>query len=72
MFHVCTPIFIRRNEKSWLQLEFQSGVLSILIDHESCLSVCLFVRVFRSHQKSQAHEILALDLIWANLKHDEA
>ena len=46
--------------------------ISILIKHESCLSVCLFVRVFRSHQKSQAHEILALGLIWANLKHVEA
>ena len=46
--------------------------LSILIKHESCLSVCLSVRVFRSHQKSQGHEILALGLIWANLKHDEA
>ena len=29
-------------------------------------------RVFRSHQKSQCREILALGLIWANLKHDEA
>ena len=36
------------------------------------LSVCLCVHVFRSHQKSQGHEILALGLIWANLKHDEA
>ena len=35
---------------------------SILIKHESCL----FVRVFRSHQKSQGHEILALGLIGAN------
>ena len=47
-------------------------IISILIKHESCLSVCLFVRVFRSHQKSQGHEILALGLIWANLKHDGA
>ena len=31
-----------------------------------------FVRVFQSHQKSQGHEILALGLIWANLKHVEA
>ena len=46
--------------------------LSILIKHESCLSVCLFVRVFQSHQKYQGHEILALGLIWANLKHVEA
>ena len=46
--------------------------LSILIKHESCLSVCLSVHVFLSHQKSQLHEILALGLIWANLKHDEA
>ena len=36
------------------------------------MSVCLFVRVFRSHQKSQAHEILALGLIWSNLDHYEA
>jgi len=36
------------------------------------MSVCLSVHVFRSHQKSQGHEILALGLIWANLKHDEA
>ena len=36
------------------------------------LSVCVSVHVFRSHQKSQGHEILALGLIWANLKHDEA
>ena len=42
------------------------------IKKESCVSVCVFVRVFRSHQKSQAHDILALGLIWANLKHDEA
>ena len=34
--------------------------------------VCLFVRVFQSHQKSQIHEILVLGLIWANLKHVEA
>ena len=34
--------------------------------------VCVSVHVFRSHQKSQGHEILALGLIWANLKHDEA
>ena len=31
-----------------------------------------FVRVFQSHQKTQGHEILALSLISANLKHDEA
>ena len=36
------------------------------------MSVCLFVRVFRSQQKSQGNEILALGLIWAHLKHDEA
>merc|ERR1711923_549683 len=30
-----------------------------------------FVRVFQSHQKSQIHEILALGLIWANVKHFE-
>ena len=41
--------------------------------HESCVCVCLCVRLFRSHhQKSQHHEILALGLIWANFKHDEA
>ena len=27
-----------------------------------------FVRVFQSHQKSQAHDILALGLLWANFK----
>ena len=43
---------------------YKTWILSV------CLSVCLF-RVFRSHQKSQSHEILALGLIWANLKHDE-
>ena len=32
----------------------------------------MYVRDFQSHQKSQIHEILALGLIWANLKHDEA
>ena len=36
------------------------------------LSVCLCVRVFQSHQKSQGHEILALGLIWANVDHYEA
>ena len=41
--------------------------LSILIKHESCLSVYLCVCVFQSHQKSQIHEILALGLIWANI-----
>ena len=46
------------------------GDISILIKHESCL--CVSVRVFRSHQKSKGHEILALGLIWTNLKHDEA
>ena len=35
------------------------------------VSVCLSVRVFRSHQKSQFHEILAQG-IWANLKNGEA
>ena len=44
---------------------------SILIKHESCLSVCVSVHVFRSRQKSQAHEILALGLIWAILDHYE-
>ena len=32
----------------------------------------LSVIVFQSHQKSQGHEMLALRLIWANLKYDEA
>ena len=31
-----------------------------------------FVRVFRSHQKSQAHDILGLGQIWANIKHNGA
>ena len=43
---------------------FPRAGLSILIKHESCL----FVHVFRSHQKSKLNEILALGLIWANLK----
>ena len=30
--------------------------------------VCVCVNVFQSHQKYQIHEILALGLIWANLK----
>ena len=30
------------------------------------------VHVFRSHQKPQAHKMLALGLIWTNLKHDKA
>ena len=34
--------------------------------------VCVFVRVFRSHQKTQAHDILALGLLWPNLDHYEA
>ena len=34
--------------------------------------VGLCVRIFRSHQKSQGHEILAIGLIWANLKGDGA
>ena len=51
---------------------FDNNKLSILIKHESCVSVCLFVRVFQSHQKTQGHEILALGLIWPNLKQDEA
>ena len=45
---------------------------SILIKHESCVSVCLFVRVFQSHQKSQFHELLDQGVIWVNLKDDEA
>ena len=34
-------------------------VISILIKHEYCVSVCGFVHFFLSHQKSQHHEILA-------------
>ena len=30
--------------------------------------VCVSVRVFRGHQKSQVHDILALGLIWIHLK----
>ena len=44
---------------------------SILIKHESCLSVCLST-FFLSHQKSQLHDILAQGVIWANLKHHDA
>ena len=40
-----------------------------IIKHEC---VCLLLSVFRSHQKSQGHEILALALIWASLNHYEA
>jgi len=36
------------------------------------MSACMCVRVFRSHQKSQGREILAIGLLWANLKHDGA
>ena len=39
-------------------------VLSILIKHESCVSVCVSVHVFQSHQKSQLHEILTQGVIW--------
>ena len=28
----------------------------------------MFVHIFRSHQNSQRHQILAIGLIWANLK----
>ena len=42
------------------------------IKKESCVSVCVFVRVFRSHKKPQRHEILVLGVFWANLKYDEA
>ena len=34
-------------------------------------TVGMFVHIFWSHQKSQLHEILAMGLIWVNLKHDE-
>ena len=34
--------------------------------------VCLSVRVFLSHQKTQLDDILAQCIIWANIKHDEA
>ena len=37
--------------------------ISIIIKHESCLCVCLSVRIFRSHKKSQHHEILAQGVI---------
>ena len=49
-----------------------SETKSILLKHESCLSLCLFVYVFQSHKNSQLHEILALGLIQTNLIHDEA
>ena len=35
-------------------------------------AVCLCVRIFQRHQKTQGHEILALGLIWVNLYHYEA
>ena len=34
--------------------------------------VCLFLHVILSHQKSQNHEIVSLDVIWASLTHDKA
>ena len=34
--------------------------------------VKMFVRVFRSNQKSQTYELLALGLLWANLDHYDA
>ena len=37
-----------------------------------CLSVCLSVNDFLSHQTPQFHEILCLDLFWANLGHEKA
>ena len=39
-----------------------------IIKHKSCLSV----HIFLSHHKPQPWEILALGLIWTNLKDDEA
>ena len=49
--------------------------IHVPIKHESCMSVCLCFclcfHVFRTHQKSQLHKILAQGVIWANLKHDE-
>ena len=49
---------------------------SILIKHESCMFICLYVclsvRVFRSQQKSRHHEILAQGVIWARLGHAKA
>ena len=44
---------------------------SMIIKHDSCMYVCM-LSVFRSHQKSQGHDILAPGLLWANLKHVEA
>ena len=46
--------------------------IAIYIYKTWILCVCLSVTSFRSHQKCQGHEILALGLIWTNLKHDEA
>ena len=37
-----------------------------------CRFTCLFVTIFLKQQKSQLHETLALGLIGANLKHEEA
>ena len=45
---------------------YKTWILSV------CRFVCLSLRVFRSHQMSQHHDILALGIIWANFKHDEA
>ena len=64
---VCVDIVISSVRTPEIKLRVQS----ILIKQESCLSVCVSVHVFRSHQKSQIHDIFALCLIWANLKHDQ-
>ena len=55
-----------------LECVIWTWLLSILIKHESFMFVCLYVHIFRSHQKSQQHEILAQGVIVARLGHDEA
>ena len=37
-----------------------------------CVSVCVSVHVFQSHQKSQLQDIFAQGVSWANLKHNDA
>ena len=49
----------------------QAALASAGIKHESCLWVCL-LSAFRSNQKSQGHELLAICLIRAYLNHCEA
>ena len=57
------------------ETDFGKLYLSLLIKHESCLSVCGFVCYLFSEatrKESQHHDILALGIIGARFGHDEA